>query len=168
MVDLRLSRQRESVLEKLSVCFARDELSPHTHEARVHAALAAGSVRELRELTWDLFAIGDVAVAVLRGAVDGIEVVADGRWLASEATHSRWLLGRAGTCDVRFAASSVSRRHALLVKRGRCWSLLDLNATNGTWVNGERVHRRRLRPGDHIELGGGATTLAVTGDRHLG
>lgn len=167
MVDRRLSPQREWVLEKLSVGFARDELSPHTHENRVQAALAAASLRELRELTWDLSAIGDAAVALLRGVVDGVEVVADGRWLASEAAHSCWLLGRAGTCDVRFAGRDVSRRHALLVKRGRCWSLVDLNATNGTWINGERVDRRRLRPRDHIELGSSAASLAVTGDHPL-
>lgn len=167
MVDLRLSRRRESVLERLSLGFARDELSPHTHEARVQAALAAASARELRELTWDLSTLGDGAVALLRGVIDGIEVVADGRWLVSEATYACWLLGRAGACDVRFAARGVSRRHALVVKRGRCWSLVDLNATNGTWVNGERVDRRRLRPGDHIELGNSTTMLAVTGDRHL-
>jgi pSer/pThr/pTyr-binding forkhead associated (FHA) protein len=54
----------------------------------------------------------------------------------------------------------------VLVKRGRCWSIVDLNATNGTRVNGERVHRRRLRPGDQIELGRRAV-LAVTGERRL-
>jgi len=155
MVDLRLSQQRESVIEQLAVRFARDELSAHTHEARVDAALVAESVRELRELTWDLPGIGDVVVALLRGAVDGIEVVGDGRWLASAAAHASWLLGRASTCDVCLNAHSVSRQHALLVKRGHCWSIVDLKATNGTLVNGERVQRRRLRPGDQIELGRG-------------
>lgn len=51
MIDLRLSRLRESVIERLAVRFAHDELSPHTHEARVQAALVAESVRELREMT---------------------------------------------------------------------------------------------------------------------
>ncbi|MEY2515306.1 MAG: hypothetical protein QOJ89_2664 [bacterium] len=164
MVGLRLSRLRESVIEQLAVRFAHDELSPDTHEARVHAALLAESVRELRELMWDLPAIGDVVVALLWGAVDGIEVVGDGRWLASQAPRSSWLLGRASTCDVRFDARGVSRCHALLVKRGRCWSLVDLDATNGTVVNGQRVRRRRLRPGDRIELGR-SVVLAVTGER---
>ena len=44
---------------------------------------------------------------------------------------------------------------------------VDLDATNGTWVNGERVDRRRLRPCDDIELGNSTTTLAVTGDQRL-
>lgn len=165
MIDLRFSRLRESVIELLAVRFACDELSPHTHEARVQAALGAVSVRELRELTWDLPAIGDVVVGLLWGAVDGIDVVEDGRWLATQAPHASWLLGRASTCDVCFGSVSVSRRHAVLIKRGRCWSIVDLKATNGTFVNGERIDRRRLRPGDQIELG--RARLAVAGERPL-
>jgi hypothetical protein len=166
MLDLRLSRQREAVIEQLAVRFAHDELSPHTHEARVHGALVAESVRELRRLTWDLPGVGDVLVALVWGRVDGIEVAADGRWLASRAARASWLLGRASACDVCLDVHSVSRRHAMLVKRGRCWSIVDLNATNGTLVNGERIVRRRLRPGDQIELGRGVV-LSVAGDRHL-
>jgi hypothetical protein len=163
MIDSQLGRLRESVIEQLAVRFARDELSPHTHEDRVQAALVAESVRELRELTWDFSGIGDVVVALLWGAVDGIEVVGDGRWLASQSVRASWQLGRAATCDICFDAISVSRRHAVLVKRGRCWSIVDLNATNGTLVNGERISRRRLRPGDQITLG--QAVLAVSGRR---
>jgi hypothetical protein len=166
MVDRRLSRLRETILERLAFGFAHDELSPHTHEVRVQVALAAGSLRELRDVTWDLSAVGDVLIGLLVGAVDGVEVVADGRWLASDASHVSWVLGRASSCDVRFGATSVSRRHAVVTKRGRCWSLQDLGAKNGTWVNEERVYRRRLRPGDRIELGADAG-IAVLGERHL-
>lgn len=163
MIDSQLGRLRESVIEQLAVRFARDELSPHTHEDRVQAALIAESVRELRELTWDFSGIGDVVVALLWGTVDGIEVVGDGRWMASQAARASWLLGRATTCDICLDAISVSRRHAVLVKRGRCWSIVDLDATNGTLVNGERINRRRLRPGDQIALG--QAVLAVSGQR---
>lgn len=163
MIDLRLSRLRESVIEQLAMGFARDELSPHTHEVRVQAALGAGSVRELRDLTSDLPSVRDVFVALVWGAVDGVEVAGDGRWLASQGVHASWLLGRAGACDVRLDATGVSRRHAVLIKRGRCWSIVDLQSTNGTVVNGERIDRRRLRPGDQIALG--YAHLAVTGDR---
>lgn len=153
MIDLRLGRQRDSVLEQLAVGFARGELSEHTHAARVEAALGADSVRELRAVTWDLPTMRDHLIALMLGAVDGIEVVADGRWLARDATHASWLLGRQGCCDVRFATKTVSRRHALITKRRRCWSIVDLGAKNGTFVNGVRILRRRLTPGDHVELG---------------
>jgi pSer/pThr/pTyr-binding forkhead associated (FHA) protein len=29
----------------------------------------------------------------------------------------------------------------------------DLGSTNGTWINGSRVHRGRLKPGDEMSLG---------------
>jgi len=167
MIDGRLNRLRETILEQLALGFARGELSPHTHEARVQAALAAGSVRQLRDVTWDLAAVGDVVAGVLLGAVDGIEVVADGRWLAAEAAHASWVLGRGGSCDLVFSPRSVSRQHAIITKRGRCWSVSDLHATNGTWLNGQRTRRRRLRPGDRIKLGADIELL-VTGERSLG
>jgi pSer/pThr/pTyr-binding forkhead associated (FHA) protein len=31
--------------------------------------------------------------------------------------------------------------------------VVDLNSTNGTFVNGERVRRHLLRPGDRIRIG---------------
>lgn len=166
MIEGRLNRLRETILEQLASGFARGELSPHTHEARVQAVLAAGSVRQLRDVTWDLAAVGDVVASVLLGPVDGIEVAADGRWLAADAAHASWVLGRAGSCDVQFNVPSVSRRHAVITKRGRCWSLSDLQSKNGTWVNGQPARRRHLRPGDRIKLGPDVE-LRVTGERRI-
>ena len=89
----------------------------------------------------------DRLIALLLGSVDGIEVVADGRWLANDATHATWLLGRQGCCDVQFATPTVSRRHALITKRGRCWSIVDLGAKNGTLVNGAPILRPAAETG---------------------
>ena len=48
---------------------------------------------------------------------------------------------------------SVSRRHARLSFRDGRWVLRDLDSTNGTRVNGKRVVRCRLEPGDRLSLG---------------
>ena len=48
---------------------------------------------------------------------------------------------------------SVSRRHARLSFRDGHWVLRDLDSTNGTRVNGQRVIRCRLEPGDRLRLG---------------
>jgi FHA domain-containing protein len=63
------------------------------------------------------------------------------------------LLGRHHACDVVLADISVSRRHARLSFRDGNWVLRDLDSTNGTTVNGERVVRCRLLPGDELMLG---------------
>ena len=63
-------------------------------------------------------------------------------------------LGAAVGNDLTFPESRVSRNHAVLEKRGSGIELLDLNSENGTFVNGERVSRRQVVPGDRIGLGG--------------
>ncbi len=77
---------------------------------------------------------------------------------AYTAGHGPVTLGRAPGCDVRFDAERdtlVSANHAQVVNEGSDWVLVDAHSTNGTWLNGERVHGRApLRSGDRIRLGG--------------
>jgi serine phosphatase RsbU (regulator of sigma subunit) len=47
----------------------------------------------------------------------------------------------------------VSRQHAIISLEGDAWDLLDLGSTHGTFVNGEKIERRRLNLGDKIRLG---------------
>jgi hypothetical protein len=56
--------------------------------------------------------------------------------------------------DLTLPDPRVSRNHAVLERRGRGVELLDLNSENGTFVNGDRITRRRLAPGDRVSLGG--------------
>jgi hypothetical protein len=63
------------------------------------------------------------------------------------------LVGRHDACDVTVGHPSVSRRHARLSFRDGHWVLRDLDSTNGTRVNGKRVVRCRLEPGDRLSLG---------------
>ena len=68
-------------------------------------------------------------------------------------------VGRHHDCDVVFSAPDVSRRHALLRFRDGRWILQDLDSRNGTFVNGVRVDRCELRPGDQLALGGKAVVI---------
>lgn len=63
----------------------------------------------------------------------------------------------------------VSAQHAKLVKLEDGYVLLDLESTNGTFLNGQRVERAPLRDGDVIQLGTdgpeiGVRVLAPTAD----
>jgi DNA-binding CsgD family transcriptional regulator len=63
------------------------------------------------------------------------------------------VLGR-GETDVSIDVDGVSREHAKLVVGGDgTVSVLDLNSTNGTYVNGERIELAALREGDELQLG---------------
>jgi pSer/pThr/pTyr-binding forkhead associated (FHA) protein len=48
----------------------------------------------------------------------------------------------------------VSRRHARIVYDGCHFWLFDLGSSNLTMVNGQRVERHRLAPGDLVRVGG--------------
>ena len=62
-------------------------------------------------------------------------------------------IGRSTGCDVVLTDISVSRRHARLIPRDGVWVLHDLSSTNGSYLNGHRVSRCQLRPGDRLALG---------------
>ena len=63
------------------------------------------------------------------------------------------LVGRGSGCDVVLSDPTVSRRHARLILRDGRWVLQDLGSTNGSHLNGRRVGRCQLRPGDELYLG---------------
>jgi FHA domain-containing protein len=67
------------------------------------------------------------------------------------------VIGRMEGCDVIIADPGVSRRHVEIRREGDEWVAIDLGSTNGTEVNGKRVNRHRLTPGDRLVLG--ETTL---------
>jgi len=62
-------------------------------------------------------------------------------------------IGREPSCDVLLADLTVSRRHARIGWDGADLVVEDLDSSGGTFVNGERVSRAVLRPGDVIRLG---------------
>ena len=65
----------------------------------------------------------------------------------------RLVMGRLPSCEISLNDANASRQHAELVKREDGWWLVDLDSTNGTFVNGSMVKERRLGPGDRIQIG---------------
>ncbi len=68
----------------------------------------------------------------------------------------RTLVGRATDCDVTVKDPRISRHHCRVVVDAQGAEVEDLGSSWGTFVNGERVHRARLKDGDRIEFGGKA------------
>ena len=65
----------------------------------------------------------------------------------------RMLIGRSEHNDIAINSKFVSRHHALLVRHGNATFLMDLNSTNGTFVNSRRVSNHVLIHDDVITLG---------------
>jgi hypothetical protein len=74
-------------------------------------------------------------------------------------TKSSTVMGRDLTADLVIDNTDVSWRHCLLDIQTRGVFVLDLDSTNGTFVNGTLVRDANLNPGDLLELGGCKFTL---------
>jgi Inner membrane component of T3SS, cytoplasmic domain len=65
----------------------------------------------------------------------------------------RMSIGRRPDADVFLDDVTVSRDHALLIKRGEQWHLDDCGSLNGTYVNRSRIESQRLEEGDEVQIG---------------
>ena len=65
----------------------------------------------------------------------------------------RMTIGRRPDSDVFLDDVTVSRDHALLVRRGEDYYLDDLGSLNGTYVNRRRIESHRLEDGDELQVG---------------
>ena len=63
------------------------------------------------------------------------------------------VVGRSATCDIIIDDPSVSRRQARVAVMGARCKLLDLDSTNGTFVNDARIATTRLESGDRLRVG---------------
>src|SRR6476659_2405727 len=62
-------------------------------------------------------------------------------------------IGRAARADFVLDAALVSRLHCRLTAGATELEVVDLDSTNGTYVNGERTPRRTLKSGDRLGVG---------------
>jgi hypothetical protein len=62
-------------------------------------------------------------------------------------------IGRRPDSAVFLDDVTVSRDHALIVRRGGDWHLDDLGSLNGTYVNRHRIETHRLDDGDELQIG---------------
>ena len=75
------------------------------------------------------------------------------------------LIGRSSE-SLPLTDTTVSRRHAELTPDDGRWYLRDLESSNGTYVNGERISKEpvELSPGDQIRCGSTLMIFAVTAE----
>jgi hypothetical protein len=62
-------------------------------------------------------------------------------------------IGRRPDSEIFLDDVTVSRDHALLVRRGDAYYLDDLGSLNGTYVNRKRIESEQLHDGDELQVG---------------
>jgi hypothetical protein len=63
------------------------------------------------------------------------------------------IVGRSSDLDMVLVEDMVSRKHArIAMQQDQIW-IEDLGSTNGTFVNGEKIKRARLKEGDRVLIG---------------
>ena len=160
----RPGASRRQLTRTLNAAYADGLISHDTLVNRLDHVLASGIV-DPRRLVADLSLRAPNRTLIRRLAELRRTAV---QWLAAEepedaeavllaldwnaAPDSVLFIGRHGSCDIVLSAAEVSRRHARLFVRDGGWIVQDLASTNGTLVNGVRVGRCKLAPGDHLRI----------------
>ena len=69
------------------------------------------------------------------------------------ADNGELVIGRSSELDMVLIEDMVSRKHAKITLQPGNITISDLGSTNGTFVNGEKVKRSRLKEGDRVLIG---------------
>jgi hypothetical protein len=171
-------REREDAVSRLKPQLIGGALSVDTFSRRIHLAYAAKTKEELADLFRDLpsrrFALGGSLRARVVALLEGLRSRrSEPRRLAhggdteelrfppvAVGDPDEFLMGRSPDCHYVIPDPTVSRHHAALRRDRGQWLLVDLHSKNGSAVNGWRVDRARVRPGDRILLGESSFVLA--------
>ena len=63
------------------------------------------------------------------------------------------VVGRDANCDIQIDNLGISRTHCQFIRRGAQYLVQDMNSSNGTYVNGQKVGEQFLSDGDEILVG---------------
>ncbi|MBK8971111.1 MAG: FHA domain-containing protein [Hahellaceae bacterium] len=95
-------------------------------------------------------------------AKSGTKPVETSEWFleihASWAKQSRFpirenaIVGRDESCDISVPVNHLSRQHARLTPAGGFLLVKDLDSTNGTFLNGEKITQGRAKSGDKLRF----------------
>lgn len=79
-----------------------------------------------------------------------------------ELVGLRFTVGRDPRCEIAIASPRVSREHAAILVDADTVLVTDLNSSNGTFFNGERVMRHVVNDGDVVQFGNEKVTFRFT------
>lgn len=96
--------------------------------------------------------------------VELVHVSAKGRVEPRTLSKGEHVLGRQPGCAMRVPSSEVSRQHCVFTVSDGGVRVRDLDSSNGTWVNAERVTETRLVGGDLVAVGPLVFVVRIDGE----
>ncbi|MDJ0698946.1 MAG: FHA domain-containing protein [Woeseiaceae bacterium] len=137
------------ILDRIALLsLARAETLPVPAEDVETPALPTG--------TWDKAHLAEIETEMAPPAtnVPTLYITHHGKTLKElKFSKPRLLIGRSEHNDIEIPSRFISRHHALLVRHGGSTFLMDLNSTNGTFVNSRRVSNQVLVDSDIVTIG---------------
>ena len=137
------------ILDRIALlALARGETLPIPREAVEHPALPVG--------TWDIDVVStsEESPAAVPPQPPRLILTNNGSVIQDlKMQKARLLIGRSEHNDIAIGSRFISRHHALIVRHGNSTFLMDLNSTNGTFVNSKRVSNQVLTHDDVITVG---------------
>jgi sigma-B regulation protein RsbU (phosphoserine phosphatase) len=95
-----------------------------------------------------------VAPATVSGPFPELVFVNGSEQRVVSLDHLPFSIGRRTEKDLVVADARVSRDHAEILAEGSDYVLVDVGSKHGTFVNGEKIERRKLNHNDRVEFGG--------------
>ena len=70
-----------------------------------------------------------------------------------ETEKSEITIGRSSSADIQIDNLAVSKLHARILNQRHQYTVEDLNSTNGTFLNGEKIVKAILKHNDLVTIG---------------
>lgn len=136
------------ILDRVALlAIAAGDTLPISREAIEHAALPVG--------TWDDAGVTRIEESTELPPEPPRLVLTNNGSVIQDLTmiKPRLLIGRSEHNDIAIDSRFISRHHALIVRHGNSTFLMDLNSTNGTFINSKRVSNQVLVHADVVTVG---------------
>jgi pSer/pThr/pTyr-binding forkhead associated (FHA) protein/soluble lytic murein transglycosylase-like protein len=76
--------------------------------------------------------------------------------------QNNFTVGRSDQCSIQIDDGMVSRIHLEVVKENNGWWVSDKNSSNGTYLNGNKIKRTKLKNAATLQLGNNGPILQFT------
>jgi hypothetical protein len=127
--------------QRCGAFIAQSDTTPST----TTATYKVGETGEIEEVPLEAVVAGGAALVIRAGGGRSGE--------SFPLEGERMTIGRRPDSDIFLDDVTVSRDHALLVRRGGDYYLDDCGSLNGTYVNRRRIESHRLSDGDELQVG---------------